>query len=535
MIDAAGEKVRHCDECGKPMARVVRVEDGHAYCGTCYSRVFKRVPCSICGGPTRARKDGHELVCPACRGKDRSCGRCGKLIGKAGRIVGGKAVCTSCAPYYAELKPCANCGQLSRRRSRAPGSGLDEPVCDRCRNQDFETCSVCRRYRAVERRGEMGRPMCHQCAAEEPVTHICPACGSSVPGGGSSPCADCSLKDRIRRRVKLNVELLEQPWVRSLFEGFCAWDGLRKAAGNMTARIDRYAVFFAAMDRSCEAPQVVTQRRLFDIFGAEGLRRGFLAVSFLCERLALEWDAATLEDLIEARRIDQQGETWRDRPWAAGLQRYVDELERGGPPRLKQKTVRMYQTAAGGLLEMAGVESPGALTQGHLDRYLKRHPGQTANLSAFVRHLRESSGVALELRKRAGTPLPRKDRTLVQRVQSLTRSLDTETNERRAKALLAVLLANLYQVPIKDVLALSTEYVMEEPEAIVLWPGTRDVRIAGRLAELFRRWIALSQGAGSGLLFAGRNGVQPLSYDAVRYHLQIFARAPYITDNRGDS
>jgi len=340
------------------------------------------------------------------------------------------------------------------------------------------------------------------------------------------------LKDRIRRRVRLNVELLEQQWVRSLFEGFCAWEGLRKAAGNMTARIDRYAVFFAEIDRNCEAPGAVTQRRLFEVFGAEGLRRGFLAISFLCDRLAIEWAASALEDMIEARRINQQAQTWRDRPWAEGLQRYVYELEQCELPPLKRKTVRMYQTAAGGLLEMAEVESLGALTQAHLDRYLKRRPGHAANLSAFVRHLRERSGVALELQKKAGTPLPKKDRTLVQRVQTLTRRLNAETDQRRGRALFAALLADLYQVPIKDVLALSAADVGEEPGAVVLWPGARDVRVEGRLADLFRRWISMPQRGGPGFLFVGRNSVQPLSYDAVRYHLQTATRTvPASTDS----
>jgi len=248
-------------------------------------------------------------------------------------------------------------------------------------------------------------------------------------------------------------------------------------------------------------------------------------VSFLCDRLGLDWDASLLEDMIETRRIDQQALEWRGKLWAAGLQRYVDELDQRGPPQLRRKTVRMYQTAAGSLLEMAKVDSLGALNQAHLDRYLKRHPGQSANLSPFVRHLRERSGLALELKKKAGTPLPKKDRALVLRVRSLTIRLEAETDERRIRALLVTLLADLYQVPVKDILALSTSDVVKERGSIILWPGARDVRIKGRLAEWFSRFIHLPQGDGPDLLFAGRNGVQPLSYDAVRYHLQASDRA----------
>lgn len=317
------------------------------------------------------------------------------------------------------------------------------------------------------------------------------------------------MKDRVRRRVRLNVELLEQPWVRSLFEGFCAWEGLPKMAGNMTRRIDQYSVFFAEIDRSCSAPQEVNQKRLFEIFGGEGLRRGFLPVSFLSQRLAFEWDASALADMIEMRRIHGQQQTWRDRPWGIGLQRYMDELWACTSPPLKAKTVRMYQAAAASFVEAAGVETLSVITQAHLERYLKRHPGQAANLSAFVRHLRQSWEVNLELPKKAEVPLSKKDQALVRRVQSLTRSLESVSDGRTARALIAALLAALYQVPLKDVLALSAGDVTEEDGAFVLWPATRDVRIDGRLAELFRRWLPLPQPGG--LLFVGRNGLQPLS------------------------
>lgn len=254
-------EVRCCCECGKPLARATRVEDGNAYCRTCYSRVFKRVQCFTCGQPTRARQGCREPVCSTCQRKDRCCSRCGKSVVKASRIIAGKAICAACSPYFTEPKACTNCQQPSRRLSRAPEQGFDEPVCNRCRNRDQETCSVCRRYRKVARRDTMQRPLCRECGSDTPVQHDCPVCGSTTPGGGASQCAACALKDRVGRRVRLNVELLEQPWVRSLFEGFCAWEELPKAAPIMTKRIDRHALFFADIDRRCSEPQDVTQRR----------------------------------------------------------------------------------------------------------------------------------------------------------------------------------------------------------------------------------------------------------------------------------
>ncbi len=315
----------------------------------------------------------------------------------------------------------------------------------------------------------------------------------------------------------LNVELLEQPWVRSLFEGFCAWDGLPKQAGNMTARIDKYAVFFATIDRCCDRPSEVSQERLFALFGGEGLRRCFLPVSFLCKRLALNWDATVLDNLIEAGRINQLMETWRAEPWLDDLRKFIDELE-CGPNSLKPKTIRTYVTAAGGLLAMAQVESLSAVTQTHLNQFLRRHPGHAANLNALVRHLRERSGVALELKKRTAAALAKKEQTVVEKVKSLAERLEAETDQRRARAFLAALIASLYQLPIKSVLALVVGDVVMDPEGLVLWPETHCIRVEGRFAELLRRWLLAAPV--SGFVFAGRNGVQPISYDAVRYQLQ---------------
>ncbi|ANB01981.1 hypothetical protein ECTOBSL9_1234 [Ectothiorhodospira sp. BSL-9] len=320
------------------------------------------------------------------------------------------------------------------------------------------------------------------------------------------------------------MELLEQTWVRSLFEAFCAWEELRKEAGNMTARIDRYAVFFAEIDRHCMAPGEVTQSHLFNIFGAERLRRGFLIVSFLCERLEIEWDAGALEDMIETKRIRLQAQSWQDRPWALDLQRFVEELQHRKGPSLKRKTIRMYQTAAGGLLETSGVNSPGELTQAGLQRYLKRHPGQAANLSAFVRYLREGSGVLLDLRYKPQASLLKKDRKLVEHVQAMVKQLEAETNELRAKALLVGLLAALYRVPAKEILTLTENDVLEDSEGFLLWPKNYELRVEGRLAKLLKRWVPSSTEGVNGFLFKGRNKVQPLTQDAVRHHLSISSK-----------
>lgn len=292
----------------------------------------------------------------------------------------------------------------------------------------------------------------------------------------------------------------------------------------MPTRIDRYALFFTEIDRDCQTPQDVNQHSLFKIFGAEKLRRCYLAVSFLRERFALEWDMATLEDMIEMGRIDQLTQMWNERHWAKPLQCYVDRLKSRDSPSLKRKTIRVYLAAAGGLLETAGVETLGDITQEHFDRYLKQHHGQAASLSAFVLYLKENFSIDIRIAKKTEMSLQKKDKSLVQRVTSLAKRLDVETDPRRERALLATLLADIYNVPLKVVLALTAADVLDECNTLVLWPGKLDVRVRGKIVELLRRWLNVSYA--NGFVFVGRSGIQPLSYGAVRYHVRMLSKEP---------
>jgi len=420
--------------------------------------------------------------------------------------------------YYTEPKPCTNCGKLSNRLSKALAKGFEQAVCDSCRNSDFRTCCICHRHRKVHHQDDQNRSVCVKCATVVFVPRLCSWCGKKICDGCSLICKTCGLQKRIHRRVALNTELLEQTWVRSLFEGFCAWEGLLKVSGNITARIDTYALFFKEIDNLCEAPSELTQHWLFHVFGGEGLRRGFLVIKFLCEQISLKWDSEALESMIETRRISEQVEQWRNLPWFPDLKRYVAQLMQCDLPPLKRSTVRMYQRAAANLLSSTEVQSTSEITQGHLDRFLKRHSGQSASLSPFMRFLRDAYGVHLMLKKKAATSISKKDRELVLRTQMITRSLVEMEDSRNARALLAKLISDVYQVPLKRILELSSEEVRMGADTIVLWPATQDIRLEGQLAALFRRWLPAAME--DEFVFCGRNGVQPLSYSAVRYYLQ---------------
>src|SRR5699024_3299759 len=190
-----------CDSCGGRMPKAVRVEDGYAYCRKCYQVTFEATRCGRCGGGMRAHYNDTDPVCRECKRTGRTCLRCGGTFRKAGRLVRGGAVCSSCAPHFRPATACSACGQPSKRVSRV--SWFDGPVCDSCRKPDHVTCAVCRRHRSCAGETAEGKPVCRDCLPGEEITHACPDCGEQTPGGGRAPCRGCAVTRRAWCRARL--------------------------------------------------------------------------------------------------------------------------------------------------------------------------------------------------------------------------------------------------------------------------------------------------------------------------------------------
>lgn len=324
----------------------------------------------------------------------------------------------------------------------------------------------------------------------------------------------CSLRHRVERRIALDIELIEQPWVRTLFQEFCTWGGLLRTAGNMVRRIDAYALCFAAIDRHCTAPTLLGQGLLLQVLGAEGLRRQHLAVRFLVGRLNLDWRPERAEAFIEGTRADALLAAWASQPWGKVLSGYRDHLALD--TALRSRTVRSYLNAAGGLMASSTSADLAGLQQGDLDRYLRRRPGQRASLARFVSFAAQDTPVRLELlRKREAAAPKMRETALLRQVQSLLDQLDAARCTGQGRALLAAALSKLYQVPLLHMLGIKLSDVEVAEAGIVLWPGGLALRLAPPLERGFRRWAPK---AGT-YAFPGKNRIQPLSPDAVRYRV----------------
>jgi hypothetical protein len=344
------------------------------------------------------------------------------------------------------------------------------------------------------------------------VTHRCPDCGGDTPGAGVARCMACDLAHRIARGGATEAAGFRQEWVRELFTGFCGWERLRRARGDMPRHIAAYARFFAALDRNCNTVREVTQARLIELHGAEGLRRGFQAVAFLADRLALEWDAGAVVAATERGRIEATVAGARDEPWARDLEGYRAHLAAG--PELSPGTERMYVAAAAGLLRASGVQRASALTQRHLARHLRRSPGRRTNLLRFLSWVSDASSQAFDTGKAKRTQPRKREKATLRKSAALLGGLGAAGSRQERRALLAAATGVLHGLPLKEVLALRWEEAPGGGRATAIGRAG-PIELATPLAEGFHRTAAAS----GAFAFPGRSGLQPLSASAVRHHL----------------
>ncbi len=506
-----------CDECQESTHRIHRIDAGKRYCASCYARTFTRQMCGRCGGTARARQGVAEPLCWRCRTSGRSCARCELPVAKAGALVGGKPVCNSCAALFRDERSCNYCGQTSRHLSRDLTQGFVDPACPKCRRANHATCHQCGRHRKIALLDPTGRALCKQCSSGEAVEACCAECGTHSPQARPI-CPACSLRSRVARRIALNQELIEQDWVRALFLEFCGWSGLPREAGNMTSRIDKYAVWFSEIDRRFCSPTGIECVRLFEVFGADGLRRAFYAAAFLSERLGFSWSWRELKDLIEVRRINDMVASIIEQPWSRDYKQYVAHLMESTKSGLGLRTARLYSSAVATLLMNTEVRSFLDLTDETMDQLLARHPGHRANAAPFLRFLHEDFDLALRVKKKPSiTSLRVRDKKLVASVSRLITELSGTDDPRKGRAFLAMAISKVHRVSLSKVLEVTKHDVHVSGDQVTLWPNVEEDRVAitPPLSNAWSRWCSNSNGA---FLFTGRNGMQPMSTAAVWHH-----------------
>ena len=328
----------------------------------------------------------------------------------------------------------------------------------------------------------------------------------------------CSLARRVASTVAAEAALLGQAWTRDLFTAFCGWDGLRRERGDMPRHVRQYAAFFAVIDRSCASAAEVTQTRLVELHGAEGLRRGFQAVAFLAGHLSLEWHTATVVTVTERLRFEATVAAATKESWVRDLEAYRRHLVTRN--RLAPQTTRMYVAAAAALLRASGVKQASELTQRHLAKHLRPFRGRRNNLLSFLSWTAAVSGHGFDPGRARRTAPKKRERAILKKAGVLLQKLGTAVGPREHRALLAAATGVLHGLPLSEVLALPGNDAPAGDQATAIgrtWP----IDLVGAIAEAFGQSM-IAPGA---FAFPGRSGLQPLTVSAVRHHVRVAFRA----------
>ena len=511
-----------CDACGHAMAKAHKRYRNKAICGSCYARWFKSTLCTRCGKTTRAYHAEASPLCPACVRQTRACLRCHRPVPRAGLLIGGQAVCPSCSPHYREARPCAQCGEFSRRLSRVRGAA---PIlmCERCqRRLTSATCSRCGKHRKVRGRTQGDEPVCMSCLSTPASEHPCPECGGMVRGADQSrPCRDCGFKRAWRRKTQALLALFGYPSIRSLWVEFGDWVLAQNRVSLGLTRAHHYAAALGRVEGSMTNAALAIDDSLLQVtFTPEECRRAGLFSAFLAATGRMSADAGVRAERADEGRIDKILATSLNHDWHGRLAKYAASLEAHVPP-LAVRTRRLYLRAAAGLLESSGVAQVQQLTTDHIASYLRATPGQRNSLASWLDYLAETLGLQLALPK-AERRHQRTPDEIAGELAELIEEISRPNSSAKRLAALASALALAYGVPLETILNLREEDLAADVDTVQLRLGgawlTMDPRLAG-----WARWFLIDSTTFERhlrrRLFPGRIPGDALSTSAVRYHL----------------
>lgn len=380
------------------------------------------------------------------------------------------------------------------------------------------TCRICRRYRPLM----ADRRVCFPCSVG--TSHTCPICLQVIAGSGQAPCYACSQRRRSERQIAEEAATIPHPWLAELFTDFCEGGEIPLDTGVANGRIARAADACRRIATTVTNPESLTTDTLHAALGAEDLRCVAPLIAYMAEVGALHWDRARLQTLIEIDRVEAILDAHRDSPHASLLRGYRDHLASRDRKPITQRTAL---TAALALLATIRDAPLVDLGPSHVAKTLRTSPGHRAALQGFLSFVASQGGPKLTLPKPRRPDPVAQERRLRADIRAWRQRLKDPRSAAEARALIAILIARIYALPLTRVLALRNDEVTRVSSTVILWPDAEALVLVQPLAGSFLRWTTTTsmRGIGGTWAFPGRHGHQPLSEAAVTYHLAAKAQA----------
>lgn len=291
-----------------------------------------------------------------------------------------------------------------------------------------------------------------------------------APGAGGR-CERCYWTEKVGIDAQQLAPMVRQPTARDAFKEFSRWTVHNVDPKRAALSISRHVEFFVQLSA---LPDVVWgSEALLKQFGAAGLRRFELPVRWLREcRNVAPTAEQKLEDAERRRMQAQLDSVPRGSPAYPVLEAFHAQLcKRRDADEMTTRTARMSLRPTVDFMRITGSGRP---TQNDLEQYLNDAPGQRASLSAFVRYLRESEGVQLEMpaRRKARAPGLRRVRT-EQDLRALLTSPDRPADFEQRWLVLA--LVHFHRMSKRDakILLKQGEVLLETTGFVVTLAGKR--------------------------------------------------------------
>lgn len=258
---------------------------------------------------------------------------------------------------------------------------------------------------------------------------------------------------------------------------------------------------------------------MFNLFGAEKLRRSFQVVNFLVERLGIEWDNEEQEQLIEKKRISDILRFYEEQPWhreVVAYVKYLNERTTYKDTPIKPLSIRNYLRAAIELLVSAKVSSIQELPEDAILTHSTKKPGHRASLTIFKAYAKEKYGVNFLLPEKKSKVLNNKQQ--IKKARMVMAKLVETSNDREARALLPAAISCLYQLPLKKVLMIRHEHLVNFNGKVSFTVDNQSYELFPPLPNLIEKQKNKSNK--KAFIFFGRSGFQPLSSATVSYYLK---------------
>ncbi|MET3115840.1 uncharacterized protein YacL (UPF0231 family) [Undibacterium sp. GrIS 1.8] len=479
---------RYCDECGRTIQKAKRVFEGKDYCSSCYPIVFVKSVCTSCGGSARMHRFSKNTpLCSLCTRIGRVCARCEKPVLKAGLIYSGKAICPSCVPHFRAQLACSSCGCLSTRLSAMPSMGIEDKICDSCRNKfTHKTCCVCRKFRKVEFISEKNRPFCASCVPGKELSHSCPDCNMEVQGNGFSRCRACLNWNQISHEANMFQHVLTREWAKNIFLGFGNWFHQRDPAKpNLVKNFRNHQLFFERLDATFISLDEINSKSLLQFFGTAVLRKHLIVMQYFSEEIGIELSKEAKLDSAERGRIGNILQQSKKFSWNKILEHYSNWLEQSGAA---VRTHRLYLSSAASFCKHANLSNQ-PWTEDIIRQFLQQNPGLRANLFKFVGYCKRSYGWDVYVPPRSENANLDAVTKTVSDLRKLFLKVAKEGVDFVDKGTLARIISKSFGFPLKDLMNLSPDQFRNGHEGLVFNFMNESILVPSGLEEIVSVYI----------------------------------------------